>query len=399
MSRAKGKVTKKKADTSRFSFAIRGVMIGIGVFLVLYSVGYAFFFVKYDSRFADAKAVATSTLAKIASSTPIAPPKPVLDTKAYNAKMLSLAHLTVASTTSDTSTTTLAGMTLIKPGTATTSVGAVHKLWPVSTVYPNVGALLPNNRIVAYYGNFYSKGMGVLGQYPPDEMISRLKAAVAQWQAADPMTPVIPAIDYIAVTAQGSPGADGMYRLRMPNSQIDIALDLAKQVNGIVILDVQVGDSTVQTEVPLLEKYLKMPNVHLALDPEFDMGPGVKPGTVIGTMGAAEINWAANYLAGLVKANNLPPKVLIVHRFTQNMVQNTQNITPLPEVQIVMDMDGWGFGAKKINTYNTVIEPYPVQFTGFKLFYKNDLLPPSTRMLTPSEVLDLTPSPSFIQYQ
>jgi len=400
MPRAKGKKSAKKdGDTGRFSFVFRGVMIGVGVFLILYSVGYAFFFVKYSPQFADAEAAATSTLAKIASSTPIAPPKPTLDTKAYNAKMLFLAHLSAASTTTDTSTTTPPGMTLIAPGTATMSVSAVHKLWPVSTVYPQVGALLPQNRIVAYYGNFYSKGMGVLGQYPPDEMISRLKAAVSQWQAADPATPVIPAIDYIAVTAQGSPGADGMYRLRMPDSQIDKAIDLAKQVNGIVILDVQVGDSTVQDEVPLLEKYLAMPNVHLALDPEFDMSPGVKPGTVIGTMGATEINWAANYLANLVDKDNLPPKILIVHRFTQNMVQNTANIKPLPEVQVVMDMDGWGFGAKKINTYNTVVEPYPVQFTGFKLFYKNDLLPPSTRMLTPTEVLDLTPSPSFIQYQ
>jgi hypothetical protein len=313
--------------------------------------------------------------------------------------MLFLAHINLASTTSDTSTTTPKGMTLIVPGTASTSVSAAHLLWPVATVYPNVGALLPNNRIVAYYGNFYSKGMGVLGQYPPDEMLTRLKSAVAEWQAADPATPVIPAIDYIAVTAQGSPGADSMYRLRMPDSQIDKAVELASEVNGIVILDVQVGDSTVQDEVPLLEKYLSMPNVHLALDPEFDMSPGVKPGTVIGTMGASEINWAAQYLANLVNEHNLPPKILIVHRFTENMVQNTENITPLREVQVVMDMDGWGFGAKKINTYHQVISPYPVQFTGFKLFYKNDLLPPSTRLLTPSEVLDLTPSPSFIQYQ
>ncbi len=397
MPRPKAKKTKKE---QRYGFVVRGVLLGVGVFLVLYTLGYAFFFVKYSPRFADAEAVATSTIAKIvASSTPPAPPKPALDTKAYNAKMLFLAHIKQASTTSDTSTTTPVGMTLVKPGTDSMSVGAVHKLWPVSTVYPEAGALLPQNRIVAYYGNFYSKGMGVLGQYPPDEMIARLKQAVSQWQAADPATPVIPAIDYIAVTAQGSPGADGMYRLRMPDDQIEKAIDLAKQVNGIVILDVQVGDSTVQTEVPLLEKYLAMPNVHLALDPEFDMSPGVKPGTVIGTMGATEINWAANYLANLVRQNNLPPKILIVHRFTQDMVQNTANITPLPEVQIVMDMDGWGFGAKKINTYHQVIEPYPVQFTGFKLFYKNDLLPPSTRMLTPSEVLELTPAPSFIQYQ
>jgi hypothetical protein len=388
----------KNRKSRRFSFVFRGIMVGFLAFTTLYIVGYTFFSFKYDTVAADAQGATTSPRLPIPFRKP-APSAPKLDTTAYNNKMLFLAHINAASTTANAATTTPKGFTLIKPGTASTSVSAPGKLWPKAQVYPNYGALLPANRIVAYYGNFYSKGMGVLGQYPADQMLAMLKAAVAQWQAADPTTPVIPAIDYIAVTAQGSPGADHMYRLRMPDSQIDHAIDLANQVHGIVVLDVQVGDSTVQTEVPLLEKYLKLPNVHLALDPEFDMSPGVKPGTVIGTMGATEINFAANYLANLVRMNNLPPKILVIHRFTEDMVQNYRNIIPLPEVEIVMDMDGWGFGAKKINTYNTVVQPEPVEFTGFKLFYKNDLLPPSTRLLTPSEILQLTPSPSFIQYQ
>jgi hypothetical protein len=142
-----------------------------------------------------------------------------------------------------------------------------------------------------------------------------------------------------------------------------------------------------------------MPDVELAIDPEFSMKDGVPPGHEIGTFSSKDINFAAEYLASLVQKNNLPPKILIVHRFTEDMVTGYQNIAPLPEVQIVMDMDGWGFAAKKINTYQSVIEPEPVQFTGFKLFYKNDLKPPSTRMLTPEEVLALKPSPVFIQYQ
>jgi hypothetical protein len=362
------------------------VISGVAVCVALvYAAGYSGVFAMHYGRADDAYA-ATSTTAT-ASSTPSVPP---LDTHAYDLKMLFLAHVATSSPKYEYFLT----------GTTTATTTAWKKLlWPVKTTYPNGGALLPNNRIVAYYGNFYSKGMGVLGQYPEAEMLTRLKAAVAQWQAADPSTPVVPAIDYIAVTAQGSPGKDNMYRLEMPDSQIDHALDLAAKVNGIVILDIQVGDSTVQKEVPEYEKYLKMPNVHLALDPEFDMRPGVPPGRVIGSMSASEINWAANYLANLVKQNNLPPKILIVHRFTEEMVTNYKQIQPLPEVQVVMDMDGWGFAAKKVNTYNSVIAPEPVQFTGFKLFYKNDLLPPSKAMMTPSEVLKLTPAPSFIQYQ
>jgi hypothetical protein len=321
---------------------------------------------------------ATSSAAVVASTVP-------LDINAYNAKLLAIANDPPK---------------LVKAATTSTTAVYSTPTWPVKTAsLPNAGALLPFNRIVAYYGNFYSTAMGVLGQYPPDQMMTMLASTTAQWQAADPNTPVIPALDYIAVTAQGSPGADGKYRLRMPDSQIDKALSLISPVHGLVFLDIQVGLSNVQTEVPLLEKYLAMPNVELSLDPEFDMSDGAKPDTEIGSMSATDINFAANYLANLVKQNNLPPKILVVHRFTQDMVTNFQNITPLPQVEVVMDMDGWGSQAKKINTYQRVIESDPVQFTGFKLFYKNDLLPPSTGMLTPQQILQLTPQPSYIQYQ
>src|SRR5208282_4083937 len=97
------------------------------------------------------------------------------------------------------------------------------------------------------------------------------------------------------------------------------------------------------------------PQVELALDPEFSIKNGMVPDSEIGTMDASDINFAANYLANLVTENNLPPKILVVHRFTLDMVTNYQEITPLPQVQIVMDMDGWGSQAKKINTYEQFI--------------------------------------------
>jgi hypothetical protein len=271
--------------------------------------------------------------------------------------------------------------------------------WPVHTVYPIAGAILPFKRIVAYYGNLYSKNMGILGEYPPDEMLRRLKVELKKWQEADPATPVIPALHYIAVTAQGSPGKDGKYRLRMPFKQIDSILHIAERINALVFLDVQVGFSNVQAEVPQLEKYLKMPHVHLGIDPEFSMKTGKKPGTVIGTMDASDVNFVSNYLANLVKTNNLPPKILVVHRFTRPMITNYKNIQKHPEVQIVMDMDGWGEPTLKYDSYKSYISLEPVQFTGFKLFYKNDIRKPRSRMLTPPEVLKQKPSPIYIQYQ
>ncbi len=332
----------------------------------------------------------------------ISPPPPVLDKVLYDKKMEDLAHplsFDIAATMATTTSTT----TAIKTASTTSRIrvaSSTPSLWPVTTApYPNYGALLPFNRIVAYYGNFYSKDLGVLGQYPPQQMLTMLMGEVAKWQAADPTTPVIPALDYIAVTAQGTAGADGKYRLRMPADQIEEAITLANQVHGIVFLDVQVGLSNVETEVPLLASYLAEPNVELALDPEFDMPNGARPDSVIGTMSAADINFAANYLAAIVRQDNLPPKILVVHRFTEKMVTDSQNITPLPEVEVVIDMDGWGTPAQKIKIYKEVVTGYPVQFTGLKIFYKNDLLSPSTRLLTPKEILDLTPQPSYIQYQ
>ena len=223
--------------------------------------------------------------------------------------------------------------------------------WPVKLEYPLAGAILPFNRIVAYYGNLYSKKMGVLGEYPTEEMFGKLQDEIKKWQAADSTVTVKPALHYIAVTAQGYPGKGDKYRLRMPFKQIDSVIRMAARINALVFLDIQVGLSTIQEEVPMLEPYLKMPQVHLGIDPEFSMKTGKKPGTVIGTMDASDVNFTIKYLSDLAKANQLPPKILVVHRFTHAMVTNYKKIKPMPEVQVVMDMDGWGAQSRKLSTY------------------------------------------------
>lgn len=325
-----------------------------------------------------------------ASSTPSVSKIPPLDLSEYNRRLLALAKVATSSPWYDA----------FMQGTTTASTTEPRPLWPVMrTPARDSRALLPFNRIVAYYGNFYSTQMGILGEFDKDTVLAKLRSEVEEWEAADPTTPVVPAIEYIDVTAQGSAGKDGKYRLRMPDSQIDKALEYAKEVDGIVILDIQVGLSSVEEEVPLIRDYLAMPNVHLAIDPEFDMQGTTPPGRVIGTTDAATINWAANYLADLVKQYDLPPKILLLHRFTEDMITNTHLIKPLPEVQVVVQMDGWGSPQRKKNTYYHVVEPEPVQFTGLKIFYKNDLKEDPPRLLTKEEVLQLTPAPIFIQYQ
>ena len=280
--------------------------------------------------------------------------------------------------------------------------GDTTGLWPVrEQPLPIYGAILPQNRIVAYYGNLYSKKMGALGEYAPKEMWSKLNAEVKAWEAADPSTPVIPALHYIAVVAQGDPGKDGKYRFRMPEKQIDSVFAISKMgpEKTLIFLDIQVALSKIEDELPLMEKYLKLPNVHLGIDPEFSMKDGSKPGKKIGTYDARDINYTSEYLAKLVKENNLPPKVLVVHRFTQGMITNYKNIKLRPEVQIVIDMDGWGEPELKKGTHRHYIHKEPIQFTGFKLFYKNDLKKAPNRLMTPQELLQLRPQPIYIQNQ
>lgn len=271
--------------------------------------------------------------------------------------------------------------------------------WPAKAPYPLAGAILPFNRIVAYYGNLFSKKMGILGELPKNQMLAKLKGEVAKWQAADPSIPVIPALHYVAVTAQGTPQKDNMYRYRMPFKQIDTIVSWAKEINAQVFVDIQVAHSNVRTEVPLLEPYLKMPNVHLGIDPEFSLKNGEIPGSKIGTFNPDDINSAIDYLAELVRKNNLPPKILIIHRFTQGMVTGFEQIKKVPEVQIVMDMDGWGPKFLKRSTYLRYIKKEPVQFTGFKLFYHNDTKTGADQLYTPQELLKFTPKPIYIQYQ
>ena len=344
----------KKSKTGRKKYFLLVLALAVCVYV-------ASLFLVASTRVSDAlhSLFGSTALEYAASSTP---PAPTLDIRAYNEGMIALAGYGTTSAATGISATS-------SRWTATTSsIWSPKNLWPVSTVYPQAGALLPFSRIVAYYGNFDSTAMGILGQYPPQEMIGKLQSVVQQWQAADPSVPVVPALDYIAVTAQGSPGADGKYRLRMPADQIEEAISLADQMHGIVFLDVQPGLSTLQAEIPLLAQYLKLPEVELAIDPEFSMKDGAKPGTEIGTMDATDVNYAADYLAKIVNENDIPPKILVVHRFTEDMVTNYQDITPLPQVQIVMNMDGWSTPAKKERVYDEVITTDPVQFSGIKLF-------------------------------
>src|SRR4051812_41631947 len=182
--------------------------------------------------------------------------------------------------------TALAQDSTVAPPKKRATRAAVPKpepVWPVAMPDPIDGSILPAKRIVAFYGNPLSKKMGILGELPPDDMLAKLDREVAAWNSADSATPVQPALHLIAVVAQGSPGTAGKYRMRMDSALIERVYGWAKSRGALLFLDVQVGQGTLQEELPRLTPFLKRPDVHLGIDPEFSMKRGHVPGTRIGT--------------------------------------------------------------------------------------------------------------------
>ena len=256
------------------------------------------------------------------------------------------------------------------------------------------GKLLPECRIVSYYGNPLSKRMGILGEIPVDQMLDRLEAQAEEWRRADPATPVLPALELVATVASPTPGPDGRYNNRMPDALIEKVIGWAARRGWLVILDVQIGHSTVRAEVERLRPFLERPHVHLALDPEFDMPRGIRPGKRIGTSDGEDVNVASILLSTIAAQGSLPPKLLIVHRFTEPMLMRRERIRLDPRVQIAVVMDGFGTPALKRKVYRVTVTNEPVQHAGIKLFYKND-----KPVMTPAELLKLEPKPLVVIYQ
>ena len=285
-----------------------------------------------------------------------------------------------------------------RPGAGKNPIFAKEQKW-----YPQMpafkdGSILPCNRVIVYYGNPASKRMGALGEFPREEMLARLQRQANAWKEADPSTPVIPGLHLIAVVAQGDPGPSGKYRTQIRDAVVDSIHKMAQSINGILFVDVQVGTDDIRSIMPRFDSILAKPDVHFAVDPEFYMRGGVVPGRKIGTMYAADINWVMDRLTKIVQDNNLPPKLLIIHRFTRGMVPDVQNVRLRPEVQLVMHMDGWGAPWLKYDSYRDYIVRHPAQYTGWKNFYHNDTKK-GDPLTTPRDLLQLWPEPLYIQYQ
>ncbi len=257
-----------------------------------------------------------------------------------------------------------------------------------------MGGLLPANRILTYYGHPHDPNMGILGEYEKEELLAILLEEAARYQAADPSRPVIPAFEVIATVAQNWPTPTGHYLLDTDMKTMKEYADFTAANGLLLFLDLQIGRNTVPAEIAKVMPLLEQPHVHLAIDPEFAMAEGEIPGTHIGQVNAGQVAEAQAILSNLVREKNLPPKILIVHQFKEDMIIGKQDLVPFPGVQVVIESDGFGKPSLKKQVYRILITNDTYEYSGIKHFYRQD-----TPVMTAAETLALDPSPHLIIYQ
>jgi len=251
--------------------------------------------------------------------------------------------------------------------------------------------IFPQWRVVAYYGSAYGPALGVLGRADPDTSAIRLSRAAAAF--ARPDRPVLPAFELIATVANGFPTPRGTYSTPMADRDIARYLAAARSHKLLLFLDVQPGRASFLPEVRRYARWLREPDVGLALDPEWKLGPGERPGAQIGHTDAATINSVSAYVAGIVANYHLPQKLFVVHQFRASMIVHREQVVARAGLAIVFHIDGFGGQRIKRDVYAD-LHVAPGFYNGFKLFYLVD-----HEMMTPAQALSLVPPPDLISYQ
>lgn len=279
--------------------------------------------------------------------------------------------------------------------TPTASTSPTPSLVPTKRpVLPGGGrSIFPEHTVVAYYGSGSGPLLGVLGEGTPTQAAAKLLKAAAPFGPASGR-PVLPAFEFIASVAQRSPGDNGVYSLFQPDANVQRYLDAARAAKAIMVLDLQPGRGDFLAQAKHFEKFLKQPDVGLALDPEWQLTPTQRPGRQIGTTTAAKVNEVSAYLQSLVAAGGLPEKLFVVHQFRPSMIANREKVIDRPGLDTVVHIDGFGSQGAKREVYGLLASRMPSLSNGFKLFYDEDI-----DLMTPKEAMAVRPRPELITYQ
>lgn len=255
--------------------------------------------------------------------------------------------------------------------------------------------IFPERRFVALYGSPDNAALGVLGEYEPAEAVTQANKLAKQYQPFS-QEPVQPAFEIITTIASAQPGEDGDYSDELPAEKLIPLIEEAEKNDVYVILDLQPGRDSFPHQVKEYKELLKRPNVGLGIDSEWRLAPGQVHLQQIGTVDAAEINETLDLVAGIVKEEELPQKLVVLHQFTHTMISNRELIdTTHKELALTMHADGHGTPELKKDTYAALLEGLPKEiYPSWKNFYDED-----TPTLTPEQTYALTPKPWVVTYQ
>lgn len=262
--------------------------------------------------------------------------------------------------------------------------------------------LFPRYRLFGYSGYPGAPGQGRLGIGSLEDRMNEIEKRGQAWRGGRELLPVM---ELIAATVHGSPGKDGMYRTRTDEAVIKKWHDAATTHKALLLLNIQPGRADFIDEVKYFEKWLKYPNVGVALDPEWAVNKGQVPGRVFGSTSGKELDEVARYLSALTLANNLPQKVMLFHQLHITIVAKPKDLKQHPDVVYINSVDGIGPPGAKVSTFQRVMKSRPSYVhPGFKLFYSEDRLPKYNggrqgRLMTPNEVLALKPQPEYILFE
>lgn len=255
-------------------------------------------------------------------------------------------------------------------------------------------SVFANARVVSYYGYPDAPTLGALGTGTPEQVADAITERAREYDALPDGRTAIPAFHLIVALAHPVPGPDGTYLSHLDATVIEQYVSVARARSMLLFLDVQVGWADPLAEVQRLRAWLELPFVHVALDPEYATRPkGDPPGEAIGQIGPADVDRVQAYLATVVREQQLPPKVLVLHEFREDMLPNP-GYADHPEVEVLIDMDGFGTPAAKIYKYRLFAGSAYAERAGIKLFFHWD-----QPLITPADVLALDPHPDLIIYQ
>lgn len=254
--------------------------------------------------------------------------------------------------------------------------------------------VLDENQVIVYYGTPAAAGLGVLGTYSPEQAALQVKEHAALYDSLNGDRRAIGAFDLIYSLAQADATGNGMYIRDLPDRVVEEYIAVAERYDLQLILDLQIGRANIPSEVRRIERFLLNPRVHVAVDPEYAVGPNGVPIATPGRITGAEINEVQDYLSDLVARNNLPPKMFIMHQFMDGTFVDGEVTRDVPNVDLVLNMDAYGDVAGKVKKYQRYADRAYAEHDAFNIFLKQD-----ERSISAEEILRLVPEPHMVFYQ